>query len=144
MIIREAESKDASALSNLLGQLGYPTSDSSSLEKIMAYSKEGYRMLMAESDQKVIGFISLHWYVSPHLPGPVGRITAFCMDEQVRGQGNGTTLLDAAEEFFKKVDCFKIEVTSNLKRIRTHQYYTNLGYDQISMHFVKFLKALDV
>lgn len=140
MTIREAKTEDASALSSLLGQLGYPTSDIASLEKIKAYSKEGYRMLVAESDQKVIGFISLHWYIAPHLPGPVGRITAFCMDEQVRGEGKGTTLLDAAEQFFKKADCFKIEVTSNLKRTRTHLYYTNLGYEQTSKHFVKFLK----
>ena len=140
MTIREAESKDALALSSLLGQLGYPTSKSSSLKKISAYSQPGYKMLMAESDQKVIGFIALHWYVSPHLPGPIGRITAFCMDETVRGQGKGTILLDAAERFFKKLDCFKIEVTSNLKRTRTHQYYANLGYEQISKHFVKFLK----
>jgi len=140
MIIREAETKDAPVLSHLLGQLGYLTSNESSLEKITAYSQEGYKMLMAESDQKVIGFISLHWYVSPHLPGPVGRITAFCIDETVRSQGKGTILLNAAEQFFKKIDCFKIEVTSNLKRTETHQYYSKLRYEQTSKHFVKFLK----
>ena len=140
MNIREATPKDASALSDLLGQLGYPTSHTLSLEKIKAYSQAGYKMLLAESDQNVIGFISLHWYISPHLPGPVGRITAFCMDEKVRGQGKGTLLLRAAEQFFEKMDCFKIEVTSNLRRERTHVYYSNLGYEQTSKHFVKFIK----
>ena len=144
MIIREAETKDASALSNLLGQLGYPTLDGSSLEKIKAHSKEGYKLLVLEADQKVEGFISLHWYTSPHLPGPAGRITAFCVDEQSRGKGLGTALLNAAEQFFKKIDCFKIEVTSNLRRARTHQYYTNLGYKETSKHFVKLLKKSDI
>jgi N-acetylglutamate synthase-like GNAT family acetyltransferase len=140
MIIREAETKDASTLSNLLSQLGYPTSDASTIEKIKVYSQDGYKMLVAQIDQNVIGFITLHWYISPHLPGQVGRITAFCMDETVRGQGKGTLLLNAAETFFKKMDCFKIEVTSNVKRTRTHSYYKNLNYEQTSNHFVKFLK----
>ena len=140
MIIREAEMKDASSLANLLGQLGYPTSESSSQDKIKIYSGDGYKMLMGESDNKVIGFISLHWYISPHQPGYIGRITAFCMDETVRSQGLGTLLLQAAEQFFKEIDCCKIELTSNLKRSRTHHYYDKLGYEQVSKHYVKFLK----
>lgn len=140
MIIREADPKDASALSNLLEQLGYPTSVSSCHEKIKAHSQESYKMLMVEVDHKVLGFISLHWYTTPHHPGSVGRITAFCVNEQVRASGYGTQLLHAAEQHFKKLNCFKIEVTSNLKRTQTQQYYKNIGYEETSKHFVKFLK----
>lgn len=121
MIIRAAKTKDASILSNLLEQLAYPTSVSTCHEKIKAYSKECYKMLMAEVDQKVIGFISLHWYTTPHHPGSIGRITAFCVNEQSRAKGYGTQLLTAAEQHFKKICCFKIEVTSNLKRTQTQQ-----------------------
>jgi GNAT superfamily N-acetyltransferase len=62
------------------------------------------------------------------------------MDEQSRGKGIGTALLASAEQHFANLNCYKIEVTSNLKRMRTHQYYANLGYVETSKHFVKFLK----
>jgi len=140
MNIRVAKEKDAPALSALLAQLGYPSTDASNREKIKAYSKTGYKMLVAEADKTIVGFISLHHYVTPHLPGPTGRITAFCMDEKSRGRGLGTLLLAAGEQYFKEMGCYKIEVTSNLKRTRTHAYYLNLGYQQTSMHFAKFLK----
>ncbi len=140
MIIRAAKTKDASVLSNLLEQLGYPTSVSSCREKIKAYTKKGYKMLMAEVDRSVTGFISLHWYDTPHQSGSIGRITAFCVNEQSRTKGYGTQLLTAAEQHFKNLYCYKIEVTSNLRRTQTQQYYKNMGYGETSKHFVKFLK----
>lgn len=140
MTIRAAKEKDAPALSALLAQLGYPSTDASCREKVKVYSKTGYKMLVAEIDLTVVGFISLHHYVTPHLPGPTGRITAFCLDEKSRGRGLGTLLLEASELYFKEVGCYKVEVTSNVKRTRTHSYYLNLGYQQTSMHFAKFLK----
>ena len=139
-MIRMAKSTDAMALSALLTQLGYPATEVSCADTIKAYSKEGYKMLMLEMEGKVTGFISLHSYVTPHLPGATGRITAFCVDEKARGRGLGTRLLEAAEQYFKDFNCFKIEVTSNSKRTETHRYYLNLGYQETSRHFVKFLK----
>ncbi len=140
MLIREARTTDANALSDLLGQLGYPSNEKKSAEKIEAYKTEGYKMLLAEQDQKVIGFIALHYYHTPHLPGPTGRITAFCIDETSRGHGLGTKLLQAAEEYFNQQNCFKIEVTSNQNRTETHRYYLKLNYQETSRHFVKFLR----
>ena len=140
MLIRSAVLKDAKYLSKLLGQLGYPTSQTSTLEKIEWYLKDGYKLLVAESDEIVAGFISLHTYHTPHLPGTVGRITAFCVDDKLRSGGIGTTLLTAAEKYFKAMYCFKIEVTSNLKRLETHHYYMKVGYLETSKHYVKFLQ----
>jgi N-acetylglutamate synthase-like GNAT family acetyltransferase len=141
MYIREAEFKDAPDMSKLLEQLGYPTSDFSALEKIQDYSKDGYKLFVAESERTVIGFISIHWYIPLHHPAPIGRITAFCVDERQRKSGIGTSLLERAEQQFKTVGCFKIEVTSNLKRLETHRYYLQAGYQEVSKHFVKFLTA---
>lgn len=141
MHIREAESKDAPDMSRLLQQLGYPTFDSAALEKIQDYSKDGYKLFVAESGETVIGFISIHWYITLHHPAPIGRITALCVDERQRKSGIGTSLLERAEDYFRTVGCFKIEVTSNLKRLETHRYYVQVGYQEMSKHFVKFLDA---
>lgn len=140
MSIHEAELKDALTISNLMGQLGYPCSEAEAIQKIENYNKPSYKLITAKNDGVIVGFIALHVYHQLHLPGPVGRITSFCVDEKVRGTGVGSALLKAAEDFFSDEGCFKIEVTSNLRRMQTHQYYLHQGYKETSKHFVKVIE----
>ncbi|HTH54798.1 MAG TPA: GNAT family N-acetyltransferase [Cyclobacteriaceae bacterium] len=142
MIIREADEKDADILSQLLMQLGYPTPIHESKRRIQLYHQEGYKLFMAELSNQPIGFIALHWYHAVHHPHLIGRVVAFCIDESVRGKGCGSQLLKYAEDFFQDLSCVKVELTSNLRRKESHTYYLRKGYQQTSMHFVKFL-AID-
>lgn len=139
MVIREAEEKDAAILSNLLAQLGYPTSVEESKERIAHHQQDGYKLFLAELSNVPIGFIALHWYRAVHHPEMIGRIVAFCIDEPFRDRGWGSKLLKYAEDFFRDKHCFKVELTSNLRRKVTHEYYLRKGFDQRSMHFVKVL-----
>ncbi len=132
--------RDASALSVLLGQLGYPATTQECETKISGYQEDGYALLMGEVNEIVIGFIALHWYSAFHHTKPIGRIVAFCIAEKMRGTGLGTIMLNYAENFFKEKDCLKVELTSNLRRKESHEYYFRRGYQQTSMHFIKFLK----
>jgi GNAT superfamily N-acetyltransferase len=104
------------------------------------YTQPSYRILVARKEETTVGFIALHFYDELHLPGPVGRITSFCVNEIMRGTGVGTALLAAAEDFFKEKGCIKIQVTSNLRRLQTHHYYLHHGYQETSKHFVKFIE----
>jgi GNAT superfamily N-acetyltransferase len=140
MIIREAEEKDASILSNLLTQLGYPTSVDEAHKRILLHKKDGYQLMMSELDGQPIGFIALHWYHAFHHSRLIGRIVAFCVDEKHRSSGLGSQLLKYAEDLFKNKNCVKIELTSNLRRKESHEYYFRKGYQQTSMHFVKYLE----
>lgn len=135
--IEEAQSEDAARLVFLLGQLGYPASSSDMVDKIQLHKTPTYKLFVAKEETRVVGFIALHFYHAFHHPAPIGRITAFCVDEPVRGSGIGSLLLGATEDFFHHQQCFKIEVTSNLKRTGTHQYYLQRGYTETSRHFVK-------
>jgi GNAT superfamily N-acetyltransferase len=137
--ITEAKPEDVPQLSVLLEQLGYPTSESETLSKLNLYSQPNYKILVARSETAVLGFIALHIHQAFHLPGAVGRITSFCVDEKMRGFGVGSLLLAAAEEYFLGNSCYKIEVTSNLRRTATHPYYLQRGYSETSKHFVKIL-----
>jgi GNAT superfamily N-acetyltransferase len=140
VIIRHATSSDATAIKNLLIQLGYPklTVDETN-QKISAYSSENYALLVIEADHEVAGFISLHWFDIFHSMGKIGRISAFCVDEKQRGKGLGKNLLKAAEDFLISKGCNKLEVTSNEKRIRTHKFYADCGYIEDSRRFVKYI-----
>jgi len=138
MIIREASEKDATALSALLAQLGYPSTLDDTLKRIQLYRQYEYKLFVGEIDGQSIGFIALHWYTAFHHQRPIGRVVAFCVDNAHRGKGWGSYLLKYAEDFFKNKNCVKVELTSNLKRKESHEYYLRKGYQQTSMHFVKY------
>ena len=141
MVIREATFKDVMSIKELVSQLGYASLNTEELQaKIEQCQKECYKLLVAEVDSKVVGFISLHWFDLFHSAGKLGRITAFCVEEQFRSQGIGQQLLAEAECVFRREGCTKMEVTSNMKRLRTHEFYKMQGYDEESKRFSKYLK----
>jgi GNAT superfamily N-acetyltransferase len=140
VIIRHATPADASAVKNLLIQLGYPQlTVEETNQKISLYSQENYALLVIEVDREVAGFISLHWFDIFHSTGKIGRMSAFCVDETKRAQGLGKKLLKAAEDYLIAQGCSKLEVTSNEKRIRTHKFYADCGYIEDSRRFVKYI-----
>ena len=139
MIIRQAAIQDSIFIKRLLIQLGYPDlTEEDVRKKIACYAEQNYHLLVAEIDQEVVGFISLHWFDFFHSLGKIGRISAFCVDEHFRSQQIGRQLLEAAEVFLRQQGCSKIEVTSNIRRTRTHEFYLKRGYIEDSKRFRKY------
>lgn len=140
MTIRTAAPADALHLLPLLAQLGYTKLNRTGVEgKIKEYSKPEYKLMVCEHNGRIEGFIALHIFEIFHSPGCAGRITAFCVNESVRGQGLGTTLLREAEKYFTEHKCNIVEVTSNNRRTETHEFYIRRGYTNSSLKFVKLL-----
>jgi N-acetylglutamate synthase-like GNAT family acetyltransferase len=139
MIIRQGILADSPSIHRLLEQLGYPQEDSNVVEAIENYDREGFHLLVGEVENTVVGFASLHWFDMFHARGKMGRVTAICIQEDLRSKGIGHKLLMACEEFLKEKGCVKVEVTSSLKRILTHEFYVKNGYEIISKRFIKGL-----
>ena len=139
MNIRPAKESDARTLQELLKQLDYPASLEECTLRIQQHQEDGYHLAMGEIEEQPVGFVAMHWYHAIHHSKPIGRIVGLCVDEPFRAKGLGTSLLNYAEDYFRKVGCFKVELTSNLKRTASHQYYQHRNYRQVSMHFVKML-----
>ena len=140
MLIRPAKINDSIAIQSLLGQLGYPIFDEQEVvEKIKLHQQPGYCILVSEIENKVVGYISMHWFELMHWKGSIGRFSSFCIDETFRSKGVGQALLKEAEAFLIKQECIKLEVTSNLRRARTHEFYLKAGYVEDSRRFVKVL-----
>lgn len=138
MIIRQATITDAPAIRSLLSQLGYPDFTIEQVrEKIIAYEKDSYRLLVGEMDHQVVAFIALHWFDLLHWKGKAGRITSFCVEEKFRSQGIGQKMIAHSEKLMFDEGCIKLEVTSNQRRKRAHEFYLNLGYIEDSRRFVK-------
>src|SRR5262249_32604594 len=96
MTIRPAEARDAMALADLSGQLGYPSTESeisSRLEGLAA--RGGNLVLVAEDTGRVIGWIGVRSDLSLET-GPFAEIVGLVVAENVRGQGIGESLVAAA------------------------------------------------
>lgn len=139
LIIRTVELSDAPAIQDLLAQLGYPDfTPVQAAERIHLHKSPGYEMLVAVAADRVVAFTALHWFHLAHWHGSMGRITAFCVDADFRSQGVGQQLLAACESFLFEKGCLKLEVTSNERRDRAHQFYRKAGYSEDSRRFVKY------
>ncbi|MGC3947312.1 MAG: GNAT family N-acetyltransferase [Chryseolinea sp.] len=139
MTIRQGKPNDARSLVILLEQLGHPLSEPIVLEKIEMFTAPDFQLLVCEVDNQVAGFISLHWFDKFHSVGKTGRITALCVHEKVRDMGIGGALLAAAEKLLTENGCREIEVTSNMRRALTPDFYRKHGYAEHSKHFIKSL-----
>jgi N-acetylglutamate synthase-like GNAT family acetyltransferase len=139
MTIRTGQQDDARSLVDLLQQLGHPLSEQEVREKIEVFDTKDFRLFICEVGGKVAGFLSLHWFDKFHSIGKTGRITAVCVDEKMRDLGVGGALLAAAEQLLKENNCREIEVTTNMRRALTPDFYRKHGYAEHSRHFVKSL-----
>jgi N-acetylglutamate synthase-like GNAT family acetyltransferase len=136
LVIRDARPSDAEAIARLLGSLGYDMAGNDVSRRLTKLRKKDEPVLVADRGG-IVGCLS--WHVTPviHRPRPVGRITMMVVAEEMRGQGVGAALVEAAEARLRKEGCGLVEVTSNMKRMRAHDFYGSLGFERTSYRFIK-------
>lgn len=138
MKIRKAGLYDADALAVLLVQLGYTCPPSDIASRIALQSTPGRDVvLVAECDALVRGVLILHIHTPIHVSRKWALISAFVVDEAVRGQGIGAALLKAAEQHALMVGCSQVELSSSESRIRAHAFYEQHGYVEKRKRFVR-------
>lgn len=62
-------------------------------------------------------------------------LDAVTIDSVHRGKGHGTQMMRAALNIAAKAGCYKVTLSSNLKRDRTHKFYRSLGFKQHGWSF---------
>jgi len=132
--IRDATAADAAEVAALLGELGYPTSAGEAAERL---GRSDGRVLVAESEGRVVGVAALAVAPQLHYAAPVARVTTLVVSEPARGCGAGRRLMARAEELAREAGCHDIELTSGirLEREAAHRFYEALGYERTSYHF---------
>ncbi len=120
--VRPVTEADTGEVSFLLDELGFPAKDSeveSRLIEIQASDDDV--VLIAESEGRVVGCMSLHLMNYFTFNKRVCRITTLIVDSNLRNQGIGKELILAAESFARQKDCLAIEVTSADYRTGAHR-----------------------
>ncbi|MBD8067836.1 GNAT family N-acetyltransferase [Bacillus sp. PS06] len=140
MELREYHSKDILSLTELIADLGYP----SSLKDMRARmermeSNPNYRTFVSVKGEAVVGMvgITLHsTYTSNNLKV---QITSVVTKKEYRGQGIATTLLKFVEDWSIRSGATFIYLLSGINdnRVKAHELYKTLGYEITGYRFVK-------
>ena len=137
--VREARADDAPTLVSLIIDLGHPIEEADVLRNLETLTLSGLLPLVATDGDRVIGMCGISAMVTVHRPAPVGRVSVMIVDEAYRGRGVGALLVAEAERRLAERGCKIVEVTSNMRRERAHQFYEKLGYGRTSFRFMKRL-----
>jgi len=139
VIIREATTADAERMVALIGELEFSVDADGVAERLRRLAECGEPVLLSETDGEVVGLIDWHVMTTIHRPRPVGRIVALIVAKGHRGQAIGQALVVEAEQRMRERGCEKMEVTSNLRLERAHQFYERIGFERSSYRFAKDL-----
>jgi GNAT superfamily N-acetyltransferase len=123
--IRGATPDDADRLSPLFTQLGYPTGVPL-IESRLRSLDPRTTVLVAERDSTLLGFVAVSVY--PAFIVEEAVILALVVEEAVRNEGVGATLLRAAENWAAERGAATIVVRSNVMREDAHRFYEREGY----------------
>jgi GNAT superfamily N-acetyltransferase len=137
-LIRPARVTDAGALSELFGQLGYPTSTEEVRARLETRCGAGNALcLVAEQDGVVGGVIVMHLLEPLHVAGRWALVSSLVVREALRGFGVGAALLAEVERLAWEAGCSHVELSSSEKRTRAHAFYERQGFEEVRKRLVK-------
>ncbi len=144
--IREAGPQDAAAILPLYAQPDYDNgrvldeaAALSILQKCDSYPF--YKFFIAEDNGSASGVYALLIMDNlGHMGSPSAIVEGVAVAPKSQGKGIGTAMMRHAMEEAVKQGCYKIALSSNIKRRRAHEFYARLGFTQ---HGVSFSIALN-
>ncbi len=102
--------------------------------KINSYPN--YALYIAERDEEIIGtFALLIMDNLAHLGAPAGIVENVVIHPQMQGQGLGKIMMEYAMEICEEAGCYKLVLSSHIKRERAHQFYESLGFEKYGYSF---------
>ena len=140
--VRSATPADASAIADLLAQLGYPTSPETVPMRIADIEAQGGVVLVAVAEpERIVGLLSGTRHATIHEEGEVAYITALVTDANARRQGVASALVLALERWAVAHRCSRVSVTSAEHRADAHAFYPRRGFPYTGRRFTKKLPA---
>lgn len=140
--IRKATVTDLPAVLKLYVQKDIDNGDVLSMDEAeVAFSKFGlypnYSLYVTEIAGKIVGTFELLILDNlAHKGKPSGVVEDVVVDVEYRSQGIGRQMMGYAIEVCRENGCYKMTLSSNLKRERAHQFYESLGFEKHGYSFL--------
>jgi len=140
LTLRPATDDDAERIASLFTDEGYPSGPSDIVERLGRFSSEHSRVIVADNDGEVLGFVAIHALPRFEHSDRVLRVMALVVDAGVRERGVGRLLMEEAERIGRDLGAAFAEVTAGHHRPDARRLYEDLGYDgSVAAYFRKRL-----
>ncbi|QIK53716.1 GNAT family N-acetyltransferase [Dysgonomonas sp. HDW5B] len=131
-IIRKAEQADLDRVYELICELEQTVLDKDVFTQI--YDRQisdcHYLLIVVQLNQLVVGFLSLQIKEHLHHAAKIAEIIELVIHESSRGQRIGDSLFQAGKKFAKENNCSQLELCTNVRRLRAHQFYEKQGMNK--------------
>ncbi len=100
---------------------------------------------VVENEGRIVGFVAgiilrqSRQDLLECVPTKDGRIIELFLDEEFRGQGIGTRLMEMVEEYFRQNGCDVSRVEVFEPNVKAHHFYRKLGYGDRMIDMIKML-----
>jgi len=127
--LRPATTADAERIATLFTDEGYLAGPSDIVERLERFGSPHSRVIVAEHDGEVLGFIAIHALPRFEHDDRIVRVVALVVDAGVRERGVGHLLMAEAENIGRELGAVFTEVTAGHHRPDAQRLYESLGYD---------------
>ena len=99
--------------------------------------QSGFRLLVAIADGEIVGTYSLLIMEKLGKRGtPAGVVEDVAVIPSRQGQGIGRAMMEHARDACRQAGCYKLALSSNLRREDAHRFYDSLGFERHGFSFV--------
>ena len=139
--IREAEEKDLESLISLYSQPDMDNGRTVSLEnakRIFMKMKNYpfYKVYAALLDDNIVGTFELLVMDNlAHRGAPSAVVEDVVVSDKHQGKGIGKEMMIFAMKVCREMGCYKLSLSSNVKRENAHKFYESLGFNQHGYSF---------
>ena len=96
-----------------------------------------YHVFIAEYNQRAVGtFALLVMENMAHMGTPSAVVEDVGVLPGLQGQGIGKKMMEYALQYAKEKGCYKMSLSSNLRREQAHQFYESLGFKKHGFSFL--------
>lgn len=142
IVVREAAPADAEALARLMSEMDDEPAPGMGGERMKGVMAEmaaypWFRAYLALDENRApVGSFSLMIFSSPaHQGAPQALLDAVVVTRLRRGQGIGKAMLRHALRVAAERRCYKLALSSNLRREDAHRFYERIGFRQHGISF---------
>jgi ribosomal protein S18 acetylase RimI-like enzyme len=129
LTIRPASESDAEIIAALFTDEGYPAGPSDIVERLTRFASDHSRVLVAEHEGELLGFIAIHALPRFEHDDRILRVLALVVDAGARERGVGRALMAEAERIGSALGAAFVEITAGHHRPEARRLYESLGYD---------------
>ena len=127
--LRAAGPDDADEIAQLFTDEGYPAGPSDIVTRLERFASPHSRVIVAEHDGAILGFIAVHALPRFEHDDRILRILALVVDPGARERGVGRALMAEAERIGTELGAAFVEITAGHHRPEARHLYEQLGYD---------------